>query len=93
MAQNTDIAVGPNAWTLLTNADVSAITVQARNAALLLKATVGAVAPTDATGAWLLGDGEGLSGALTDFWRGVTGATRVYARAQNFPGIAVVSHA
>jgi hypothetical protein len=41
----------------------------------------------------LLRDGEGLSGDLVDYWRGVTGANRVYARAQNFASAVVVSHA
>lgn len=93
MPQNTDIAVTPNAWVLLTDADVTAITVQAGDVTVLLKATVGAVPPVDATGAWTLAPGEGLTGDLVDYWRGVTGANRVYARAQNFPGTVTVSHA
>ena len=93
MPQNTDITVGPGAWTLLTDADVSAITLQVRDASVWLKATAGAVAPADTTGAWLLEDGEGLSGDLAFYWRGVVGANRVYAQAQNFPAKVVVSHA
>lgn len=93
MPQNTDIAVGPGAWVLLTDADVTAITLQVRGAPVLLKATVGAVAPTTDVGAFLLESGEGLSGYLTDYWRGVTGANRVYAKAQNFASTVAVSHA
>lgn len=93
MPQNTDIAVTPNAWVLLTDGNVTAITVQAKDVTVLLKATAGATPPTDATGAWTLAAGEGLSGDLVDYWRGVPGANRVYARAQNFPGTVAVSHA
>jgi len=93
MAQNTDIAVAPGAWTLLTDSDITSITVQARDSAVLLKATVGATPPTTTTGAWLLRGDEGLVGLLTDFWPGVSGANRVYARALNFPATVVVSHA
>ena len=93
MAQNTDIAVVPGSWTQVTDADVAAITLQVRGAPVLVKATVGAVAPTTDVGAFLLEDGEGLSGDLVDYWRGVTGANRVYARAQNFASVVAVSHA
>lgn len=93
MPQNTDIAVAPNTWVLLTDDNVSAVTLQCRGNPVLLKATVGATPPTDATGAWLLNDGEGITGALADYWRGVSGANRVYARAQNFATTVVVSHA
>lgn len=93
MPQNTDIAVGPGAWVLLTDADVTAVTLQVRGAPVLLKATVGAVAPTTDEGAFLLGGGEGIIGALADHWRGVLGANRVYAKAQNFGTTVVVSHA
>lgn len=93
MPQNTDIAVGPGAWVLLTDADVTEGTFQCRGAPVLLKATVGAVAPTDNLGAFLLKDGEGLSGYLADYWRGVAGANRVYAKAQNFASAVAVSHA
>ena len=93
MPQNTDIAVGPGAWVLLTDANVTAVTLQVRGAPVLVKATVGAVAPTNNLGAFLLKDGEGITGALADHWRGVLGANRVYAKAQNFGTTVVVSHA
>lgn len=93
MARNTDIVVVPGSWTQVTDADVAAITLQVRGAPVLVKATVGAVAPTTDAGAFLLEDGEGLSGYLADYWRGVTGANRVYARAQNFGSVVAVSHA
>lgn len=93
MARNTDIAVVPGSWTQVTDADAAAITLQVRGAPVLVKATVGAVAPTTDEGAFLLEDGEGLSGYLADYWRGVTGANRVYAKAQNFASAVIVSHA
>ena len=93
MPQNTDYTVGPSAWLLLTDADVTQGTFQCRGAPVLLKATVGAVAPTTDAGAFLLKDGEGITGALADHWRGVIGANRVYAKAQNFDTKVVVSHA
>ena len=93
MARNTDVAVVPGSWTQVTDADVTAITLQVRGAPVRVKATVGAVAPTTDVGAFLLEGGEGLSGYLADYWRGVAGANRVYAKAQNFASTVAVSHA
>jgi hypothetical protein len=92
MAQNTTVAVPAKTWTLLTNSDVTHITFQAGDR-IAVKATAGAVAPTDLSGAiWYpVGSGE-MNTALADLWSGVTGGNRVYAWSFTGTGV-VVSHA
>lgn len=98
MAQNTNIVIAADTWTLLTNSDVSNITFQVLGQNFIyLKATVGAVAPTDTTGAIIYDFREGEANAsLADLFPGITGANRVYAYPGNESGGAakvMVSHA
>lgn len=82
MARNDTIILPQGVWTQLTNANASALRVQNLGGyTLQLQATVGAVPPSDISGAVVLRSGETLSADLTlaQLWPGVTGANRVYA--------------
>lgn len=96
MPQNTDISIPAGVWTQITNADVTAIWVQNKSliADVLLKATVGAVAPTDNLGAMTLAPLMVIPRdmALLDAIPGPAGANRVYAFS-DAPALVSVSHA
>lgn len=95
MPQNTNIALTAGVWGQLTNADVTALRVQNLNGyEIKIKATVGAVAPTDATGAITILPYGAIAADLTlaQLFPGVAGANRVYAFA-DIPAIVSVSHA
>lgn len=81
MAQNTNITVPANTWTQLTDGDVTAITFQNLSGdGLLVKGTVGAVAPTTLLGAASYNPGAGEANVLlSDLFPGVAGRNRVYA--------------
>jgi hypothetical protein len=94
MAQNTTINVPAATWTILTDADVSAITFQnVGSDAVLIKGTTSASAPTDDTGSirYMPGQGE-RNVSMGDLFPGLSGADRVYAYATN-GGRVMVSHA
>jgi len=98
MAQNTNIVIPAETWTLLTDSDVTSITFQVLSQNLIyIKATVGATPPSDTTGAIVYNFTQGeANAALADLFLGVSGANRVYAYAINAPsGVAkmMVSHA
>lgn len=94
MPQNTTINVAANTWTQLTDANIATITFQ--NIAdnhIRVKATVGASAPTNLTGAIRYNPGQGERNvALSDLFPGVSGANRVYAWSETGAAV-VVSHA
>lgn len=94
MPQNTTINTTANAWVQLTDANIATITFQnVGSNHILIKATVGAVAPTNTSGAIRYNPGQGeRNGALTDLFPGVAGANRVYAYATEVVPV-VVSHA
>jgi len=97
MAQNTNINIAADTWTLLTDSDVTNITFQVLGGNFIyLKATVGATAPTDTTGSIIYDFREGeANAALADLFPGVSGANRVYAYPGNEAGGAarvMVSH-
>lgn len=94
MAQNTTKTLAAATWTQLTDADITAITFQNISGNfVLVKGTVGAVAPTNITGAIRYNPGQGERNvALSDLFPGVSGANRVYAYAQDGAQV-VVSHA
>jgi len=94
MAQNTTINIAAATWTQLTDANVTSITFQNISGHyVLVKGTVGAVAPTDLSGAVRYNPGQGERNvALTDLFPGVSGANRVYAWSQDGAQV-VVSHA
>lgn len=94
MPQNTTINTTANAWVQLTDANIATITFQnVGSNHILIKATVGAVAPTSTDGAIRYNPGQGeRNGALTDLFPGVAGANRVYAYATEVVPV-VVSHA
>jgi len=92
MAQNTDIDLPIGAWTLLSNADITAITFQNKSGNyILVKGTAGAVTPTDDGGSIRYNAGQGERKVLlADVFLGIA-ATRVYAYAPT-GGIVMVSH-
>ena len=95
MAQNTTIILTPNAWTLLTDADITSLTFQFLGGWLgvKIKATVGTTAPANDLGAIVYKEGQGeLSVDLADLFPGVVGANRVWAKAPT-AGAIMVSHA
>lgn len=94
MPQNTTINVAKDTWTQLTDANISAITFQnISDGHILVKGTVGAVTPTNATGAIRYNPGQGERNVLlSDLFPGLTGVNRVYAFAPNGAAV-VVSHA
>lgn len=98
MAQNTNIVIPAETWTLLTDSDVASITFQVLSQNFIyLKATVGATPPSDTTGAIIYDFAQGEANvALADLFLGVSGANRVYAYAGNEAGgvaKVMVSHA
>lgn len=94
MAQNTTISLTAGAWTQLTDANVPSITFQnVGSNHIVIKATVGAVAPTNATGSIRYNPGQGERNVLlSDLFPGVIGANRVYAYSDAITPV-VVSHA
>lgn len=94
MTQNTTVSLVEDTWTQLTDGDVTAITFQVqRGDDVLVKGTVGAVAPTDNDGAVLYNTGQGEKNAtLADLFPGVA-ATRVYANSLSGEGRVMVSNA
>jgi len=96
MSRNSDVSIPARAWTQLTSNDVTAIRVTniSGGVTFLLKATVGASAPTDRDGAIPLAPGATTATDLTlaQLFPGTAGANRVYAYAQDVSS-ASVSHA
>lgn len=95
MAQNTTIKLESSVWTLLTDANVTALRVKMQSGdRLLLKATVGATAPTTSAGAIALDPLQILPAdvVITSIWPGVIGANRVYGYIAT-GGTVSVSHA
>ena len=92
MAQNTNISVPKEAWTQLTDADVSSITFQNKSGNfVLIKGTTSASAPTDADGAIRYNPGQGeLNTLMGDLFPGIT-AVRLYAYAPEGASL-MVSH-
>lgn len=91
MPLNDNISIPRNTWTLLTAANVTALTFQVQNSTpVRIKATVGAVAPTDLDGSIIYDESEGeISVSLADMFPGVSGANRVYAYAFQRSSVAV----
>lgn len=94
MPQNTTATIAAATWTQLTDADISRITFQnVGSNHVLIKATIGASTPSDATGAVRYNPGQGERNVLlADLFPGLTGANRVYAYSPDATQI-VVSHA
>ena len=82
MPQNTNIQVPAGVWTMLTNQNVSSVSVQnIAGYVVKLQATSGVSAPTGILGAIDLVP-NGIFTAqylLSDIWPGVSGANRVWA--------------
>jgi uncharacterized protein with WD repeat len=93
MAQNTDISVPKEAWTQLTDADVSSITFQNKSGNfVLIKGTTSASTPTNADGAIRYNPGQGEPNtSLADMFPGIS-AVRLYAYAPE-GALIMVSHA
>lgn len=94
MPRNSNVSIPANAWTQITANDITAITFQNLSGAeILIKGTVGANAPTDASGAIRYGSDLGERNAsLADLFPGISGANRVYALCP-LAGSVMVSHA
>ena len=95
MAQNLNIALPKETWTQLSNADITALTVQNIGTDdVRIMGTVGAVAPTDVNDGILLPAGQGIKSTdtLAALFPGVA-ATRVYGYSVGGPGGVFVSHA
>ena len=95
MPQNATVTVPAGTWTQITNANVTALRVQNLNGfPIKIKATAGAVAPTDAAGAITLLPHAAIAADLTlaQLFPGVSGANRVYAFS-DAPALVSVSHA
>lgn len=95
MAQMNRITLTASTWTQITNADVTAITFQnVGGGPVLIKGTVGAVAPTTNLGALQYDTNQGEKNeTLANLFPGVSGATRVYAYSEGFPSTISVNHA
>lgn len=96
MPQNTTITVPKWTWTLLTDADVTAVTfLNNGGSTLLLQGTVGATAPTTLAGALVYGPGQGETSSVTMavLFPGVSGANRLYAQGRDDSTSVTVSHA
>lgn len=93
MAQNTDITLTADTWTLLTNSNVTAITFQNKGAYhILVKGTTGAVAPTDDNGSVRYNPGQGERNVLlADIFSGIS-SVRVWAKSRKSLSV-MVSHA
>lgn len=92
MARNETIDLTSGAWVQLTNGDATVFRVNVMDGnPVLLKATVGAVAPTDDEGAVRLVRGAVVP--ATDFFSelfpGVVGANRVYGKSLNWSHVSV----
>jgi len=94
MPQNTNITLTAGSWTQLTDADITSATFQNRSAyPVLVKGTVGAVAPSDADGAIRYNPGQGERNVLlSDLFPGVSGANRLYAYSDQEAEVSI-SHA
>lgn len=81
MPQQNTISVPAEAWTLLTDADVTNVTFLVRsNAPVYIMATNGVGAPSGLTGAIPYHSGQGERNvAVADLFPGVTSANRLYA--------------
>lgn len=94
MAQNTDLNIPANAWTQLTDADVSQISFQNKGGThIFVSATTDTTAPTTFAGAARYNPGQGEKNVLlSDIWPGLSGRDRVWAYAYS-PVTVFVSHA
>ncbi len=94
MAQNLNIALPKETWTLLTDANITSLTFQnIGQEDIIVMGTTGTTAPTDTNDGirYLPGFGE-ANKSLSDLFPGIT-AVRVYAYAVAVAGGAFVSHA
>ncbi len=96
MPQNTTRLIPKWTWTQLTDVDVTAITfINAGGTTMMVKATVGATAPTDLLGSIPYGPGQGETSAVTlaQLFPGVTGANRLWAWGRDDATSCAVSNA
>ena len=93
MAQNTTITATPNAWTLLTNSDVTSVTFQNTSGYhAMISGTTGATEPSSQSGAIRYNPGQGERNvAMSDLFPGIT-AVRVWVLASEAISV-MVSHA
>lgn len=94
MAQNTTKNLPSEAWTQLTDANITSVTFQNISTRFIfVKGTVGATAPTDLAGAIRYNPGQGERNiALSDLFPGVSGVNRLYAYSPDGAAV-VISHA
>lgn len=92
MAQNTDIELTADTWTLLTDSNVTSLTFQNKGTYhILVKGTIGTSAPTDENGSVRYNPGQGERNvSLSELFSGIS-ASRVWAKCQK-PLLVMVSH-
>lgn len=96
MARNETFSFDKGVATQMTNANTRSVRVQNEcNFDILLKATVGAVPPTDWSGALRLRPGQVFSGFdnLVEYFEGIVGCNRLYGICIIGQGRVSVSHA
>lgn len=95
MAQNTHVAVPANAWTELTDADITTATIQNLGSDYIwLAVSTSATAPTSTAGAIKLLPATIIPSTFTliQLWPGVTGGDRLFAYSPT-PCLVMISHA
>lgn len=92
-ARNTTVSVG-STYTQLTDNNVTAISFQNRNGAILEVVAVASGTPAETVRGCFYGEREGEDNlTLADRWLGVTSPARVWARFVGSTGEVWVSHA
>lgn len=94
MAKNETVVVNKDAWTEITDNDITAATWQIIGAnSVRIMGTVGAVAPTDPVDGVLYDPQQGEAGrSLSDLFPGIA-ANRLYARSTHGDSKVFISHA
>jgi hypothetical protein len=91
-ARNTNVTVG-STYTQLTDNDVTVISFQNKNFALLEVVAVASGTPSESVNGVVYAEREGEDSlALATRWLGVTGPVRVWARLKGSSGPVWVSH-
>jgi hypothetical protein len=95
MAQNLDQDIPANVWTLITDADVTAVTFQNKGSThVMLKSTTDTTPPTNFSGSIRYNPGQGIlrDVALATIFPGLTGRDRLWVYAYS-PVTIFISHA
>jgi hypothetical protein len=96
MPQQASYIVRKWTWTMLTDADATAVTFQnSGGATMLVEATAGTTAPATTAGAYSYapGEGEASNVTLAVLFPGVSGANRLWAYGRDDTTSCEISHA